>query len=103
MILLGSALLFYFEKDNEQVSNFLDALLWSVGVVTTTGYGNFIAITLGGKICVLVLMLFGSIFLWSYMGFLVTGLISPELAMIEKDVKDVEKEVKEMVRNREQS
>ena len=38
-------------------------------------------------------MLTGPIFVWSYMAFLVTGLIAPELSSLERDVHEVEREL----------
>jgi hypothetical protein len=91
IILIGALLISFFEKQS-----FLDSLAMSAGLVTTVGYSNFTAVTDIGKIITIGLMLIGTLFVWSYMGFLVTGLIAPELNSIEKDVHDVEKELKEI-------
>ncbi len=97
IILVGAILLYMFESPMQTADlSFLDALLWSVGIVTTVGYGNFIAVTTLGKILVLILMFTGTVFVWAYMGFLVTALISPELASLTAEVDQVEKDLKEI-------
>ncbi len=97
IVLLGAVLLFNFESGSPAgPKEFIDSLLWSMGTVTTIGYGNFMPMTLSGKITLLVLMALGTLFVWSYMVFLVTGLINPELSSIEKEVQDVEKEVRDV-------
>ena len=75
---------------------FIDFLLWSMGTVTTIGYGNYMPFTLHGKITLLILMALGTLFVWTYMGFLVTALLAPELASLEREVQDVERDVEEV-------
>jgi len=92
VIFIGAILLFIFESKSPM--QFVDFLLWSTGIVTTIGYGNTVAETLGGKLTIFFLMLIGTLFVWSYMAFIVAGLIAPELASFEKDVYEFEKEIK---------
>ena len=100
IILVGSGMLWVFETDPMKNNpDYLDYLLWSAGLVTTIGYGNFVPMTVAGKLTVLFLMLIGTLFVWSYMAFLVTGLIAPEFNSLEKDVHDVEKDVRELRQN----
>jgi len=97
IIVAGSVFLYRFESGTQHPPlDFLDCLLWSTGTVTTVGYGSFTAYSLPGKIVLFFLMLLGTLFVWSYMDFLVTGLIAPELSLLEKEVRDVEKEIKEL-------
>jgi voltage-gated potassium channel len=96
IVFFGSLLLYYFEKDQSSPLEYIDCLLWSMGTVTTIGYGNYTPLTFPGKITLLLLMAGGTLFVWSYMGFLVTGLIAPELSSLEKDVHEVEKDVLEV-------
>ncbi|MEI7973084.1 MAG: potassium channel family protein [Bdellovibrio sp.] len=97
VIWIGALGLYFFEAEvSEPPASFLDALLWSTGIVTTVGYGNFVAQTTVGKWMVLGLLLMGTLFVWTYMGFVVTALIAPELSAIEKDVHEVEKELHEL-------
>lgn len=94
IMLGGSFFLWIFEGASDGSRGFFDCVLWSAGMVTTIGYGNMTPQTFAGKLTVLGLMLFGTLFVWSYMAFLVTGLIAPELASLERDVHDVEKELR---------
>lgn len=96
MILLGSLLLFQFESVHNPSLSLMDSLLWSTGIITTVGYADYIPQTLPGKITVLGLMLLGTIFIWTYMAFFVSALISPALNSLEKEVHDVEKEVSDL-------
>ncbi|MBX9767411.1 MAG: potassium channel family protein, partial [Bdellovibrionales bacterium] len=93
LILLGGALLYYLESAGGHAIEFVDSLLWSTSIVTTIGYGDYTPQTLYGKITVIVLMLLGTFFVWSYMALLVSALVSPALSALEKEVQDVEKEI----------
>lgn len=94
IILLGALIIYHLEVGLPGgPQSFIDCLLLSAGLVTTVGYGSYMAITVPGKIAILALMLIGTLFVWIYMAFLVTGLIAPELASLEKDVHDVEKKL----------
>lgn len=96
IMLFGSALLMVFESSSQASElGFVDFLLWSAGLVTTIGYGDYMAVSLIGKFIVLGMMLLGTLFIWSYMAFLVAGLFAPELAALERDFRDVEKEIRE--------
>jgi Trk-type K+ transport system membrane component len=100
IVIGGSILLYHFERDSQPSSlEFIDCLLWSAETVTTVGQGYHAPYTLAGKITLLLLMFTGPVFIWSYMGLLVTVLIAPELNSIEKEVHDVEKELQELRKN----
>jgi hypothetical protein len=71
-------------------------LLMSAGTVTTIGYGSCVPVTVPGKLTLLCLMLLGTLFVWSYMAVLVTGLMAPELNALEREFKDVEKEMHDL-------
>lgn len=94
LILVGGLSLYLSEAETQQQPfHFIDSLLWSTGLVTTVGYGNYVPLTLAGKISVLVLMMLGTFFVWAYMVFVVTALITPELSSLEKEMNDVEREL----------
>ncbi len=95
-MLAGGLLIMIFEMKVQPNLSYLDFLLWSAGIVTTIGYGGYTAETTLGKLIVLMLMLVGTLFIWSYMAFLVTALFAPELSSLEKDFHDVEKEVRDL-------
>lgn len=100
IIFVGSLLLYIFETGlNGQPLKYLDCLLWSVGMVTTVGYGDQLPQTVSGKLTVLVLMFAGTLFLWTYMGFLVTGLIAPELSSLDREVHEFEKDIQDLKKN----
>lgn len=97
LILTGSLLLWFFESNGQENSiQYIDCLLWSVGTVTTIGYGAVEPATLPGKITLLFLMLSGTLFVWSYMAYLVTGLVAPDIEALEHEVRDFEKEVRNL-------
>lgn len=96
MIIFGSIALYKFENNGVKPKEFIDSLVWSASIVTTIGYSSYEAHTFWGKLTVIVLMLLGTFFLWSYMAFLVSALISPALNALEKEVQDVEKELTEL-------
>lgn len=94
-LIVLAALLFHTIEANQnpEVQSFLDSLVWTVGVVTTVGSSPVTPVTQFGKILSIFLMLGGSLFLWSYMGLIVSAIISPELAHIEREVRHIESEV----------
>ncbi len=95
IILLGSFMLYLFESELQSPPvNFLDCILWSAGTVTTIGY-VLTPLTTVGKLTLLGLMLFGTAFVWTYMAFLVTAFITPELGALKKDMHDVEREIQQ--------
>lgn len=99
IILLGGSLLYFFEFNTQQPPiTFLDSILWSTGTVTTVGYGNYQPQSFSGKLTILFLMMTGTLFVWSYMAFLVTALMAPELTLLEKEVHDVEKEIQDLTK-----
>lgn len=61
--------------------------------MTTVGYGNVFPVTSPGKITLLLLMIFGTLFIWSYMGFLVSALIAPEIDSLEKEIHEMERDL----------
>lgn len=101
-MLLGSFLLMWSERSvpSKASYEFVDFLLWSAGLITTIGYGDSMATTFAGKMVVLGLMLFGTLFLWLYMAFLVNILFIPEFLKMEKEFKEIEKEMHEIKVNK---
>ena len=101
IVLAGAVVFYQLEVSTERgPRDFFDCLLWSVGTVTTIGYGSYEPQTILGKFNLLILMMAGTVFVWSYMGFLVTGLIAPELTSLEREVQDVEKELHELTKSK---
>ncbi len=97
MIILGSVLLYVLESSSgEMPIQFIDCLLWSTSIITTIGYVSFLPQTFMGKVTVIALMLVGTFFLWTYMAFLVSALVSPALSSLEKEMLEVEKEISDL-------
>lgn len=92
-ILCGATGLYYFEKGTQSKPlTELDSLSWAIGLVTTVGYGNLTPVTTEGKILGILLMIGGTLFLWSYMGLLVGVLLAPDISLIEKELKGIKRE-----------
>jgi voltage-gated potassium channel len=90
-VLIGAILFHFIEKDQqENTITFLDSLNWAVGLVTTIGYGDIMPITSMGKVLGIVLMIGGTVFLWSYMALLVGAIVAPEMNFFEREIKDIE-------------
>jgi hypothetical protein len=43
-----------------------------------------------GKVLGIVLMIGGTVFLWSYMALLVGAIVAPEMNFFEREIKDIE-------------
>ncbi len=86
----GAVTIFLLENHHQAELQFIDYVVWVIGIVTTVGYGEIQIKTVMGKFIVSGLMLFGSLYLWSYMAFLVTALVEPEINKISKDVDLIE-------------
>lgn len=60
VILLGAALITYFERGvNDQLRYFGDGVWWAVVTITTVGYGDKYPLTVGGRTVALAVMLMG--------------------------------------------
>lgn len=67
VILVGSLFLLHFEKNqNPKVSTYNDALWLTWVTITTVGYGNNYPVTAGGKLTIVVMMIFGVGLLTTY-------------------------------------
>lgn len=89
----GAAGFYFFEKEAQIAPlTALDSISWSIGLVTTVGYGNLTPLTPGGKIVGIFMMLGGSLFLWSYMALLVGVLLAPDISLIERELKGIKRE-----------
>lgn len=92
-IACGAVGLHYYEQDfQSKPLTVLDSLSWAIGLVTTVGYGDLTPVTSGGKILGIVLMIGGTLFLWSYMGLLVGVLLAPDISLIERELKGIKRE-----------
>lgn len=93
-VLLGTYWFYHFERDvNPKIHNFFDALYWAVATVTTVGYGDVAPTTPGGKAVAILMMIAGSLFLWTYTALFVGTLLETNIHDVETDVKDIERNV----------
>jgi hypothetical protein len=89
----GAFTLYYLEFGHHaKPLSLLDCLSWSVGLVTTIGYGELIPVTDLGKCLGIIMMIGGTLFLWSYMGLFVGVLLAPDIALIEREIKGIKRE-----------
>ena len=92
-VIFGATTLYFLERDYQRKSlTMLDSLSWAVGLVTTIGYADLIPVTTAGKVLGIVMMIGGTLFLWSYMAILVGALLAPDISMIEREIKGIKKE-----------
>ena len=92
-VTFGALLLLYIEKGHhDKPLTLLDCVSWSVGLVTTIGYGDLIPLTGEGKLLGIVMMIGGTLFLWSYMALFVSILLAPDISLIESGIKGIKRE-----------
>lgn len=92
-VIFGASSLYFLEKDYHPKNfSMLDSISWAVGLVTTIGYGDLIPVTNLGKLLGIVMMIGGTLFLWSYMALLVGALLAPDISLIEREIKGIKKE-----------
>ncbi len=97
-LILSAAVAFYFaEKDiNPKIHSFLDVLWWSVATATTVGYGDVSPMTVGGKWIGIVMMLLGATLFCSFTALFSSALMSGELNVVEKEMKDLRQGLREI-------
>ena len=66
---------------------------WAVGMATTVGGGSIEPVTPTGKVLSIMMMMGGTLFLWSYMALFVGAFVNPELKLIEHEVADLQHEI----------
>ena len=92
-IAFGAIVLYHVETGHQgKPLTLLDCVSWSVGLVTTIGYGDLIPLTQEGKLLGIVMMIGGTLFLWCYMGLFVSILIAPDISLIESQIKGIKRE-----------
>jgi hypothetical protein len=81
---------------NPSIDGFLDCLVWTFSLVTGSGVEAAQAITSAGKVISIFTMMAGSLFLWTYMALFISALVSPELVLVEREIKDLETNLSEL-------
>lgn len=94
---------------NPAAAELIDCLIWAIGLITTVGSSSLHPITFFGKVLMILMMIGGTVFLWSYMTLFIAILVGPELSQIEQDVTKLQKStqyedkllenIRELVRN----
>jgi hypothetical protein len=96
LCIFGGAVIFYLlESDLNPTLNFLDCLVWAVGIVTTVGGGDVHPATIAGKVLSILMMMGGAVFLWSYMALFIGFLVEPELVSIQHEFSEIQSEIRE--------
>jgi hypothetical protein len=98
LTLVGNGLLFIgswaFHRaesgSNPQIGSFLDSFLVGAGLMTTIGFGSVNPMTPAGKILCVFMMMMGTLFIWFYMAFFVSALISKDLTSLEAEIEELE-------------
>lgn len=98
VILLGTLGFYYFENSVSKHVSLFDSLYWTIATVSLVGDGNMSPVTPGGRIVAMMVMILGSLFLWSYMALFVGWLIAPEIQIVEDEVRDLGNDVAEVER-----
>lgn len=97
LVLLGAVSFYWAEaKVNPALQSFIDSLFWAVSTVTTVGYGSVVPVTFAGKVIGIGLMIFGTLFLWSYMALFVGAIISPDLTKLETEIRGLEEDLSQL-------
>lgn len=79
--LIGTASLFFYNIEkgvNPKVTHIVDALWFCFSTATTTGYGDIIPVTHGGKLISIILMLVGTALFALYTGLFADAILSSE-------------------------
>jgi hypothetical protein len=99
-ILLGAAAFQYFESFSGPAPHgFFSAYYWAISVATTVGSADVQPQTLGGKVVAVILMITGSLFLWSYTALFAASFVTPVMRRVGKEVHEIETEVEELGRD----
>lgn len=91
-IFTGAWAMNFFEGSvNPQAERYIDCLTWAFGIITTVGATELHPQTIFGKILMILMMIGGAVFLWTYMTLFIAALVGPELNLIEKEVSELQK------------
>lgn len=87
VIFLGAVAFRYLEAGaNEQEPSLFHSYYWAISTATTVGSSDLVPATPGGKIVAILLMVFGSLFLWSYTALFAASFVAPAVQKMEREV-----------------
>lgn len=91
-----AALVFHFaEQDvNPKAASLFHSYYWAIATATTVGSSDVVPMTVTGKIVAILLMVTGSLFLWSYTALFAASYFAPAVTRVGREVEEVEREVK---------
>ena len=97
-IVVGAAMLMRSIESaaNPDLSDIFTAIYWAVSTVTTVGYGDVVPMTHLGKFLAVCLMITGPVFTAVYTALFASALLAPELEEVERDVRGVRTQFKEL-------
>ncbi|MFC1649480.1 ion transporter [Patescibacteria group bacterium] len=94
----GSIMVIFSEIPNaySEINTAQEALWWSFVTITTVGYGDFVPVTLPGRLTGMLMMLVGVGLFGVLTGFLANAFVTPKENDEESEIKTLIKEVKEL-------
>ena len=75
----GSILLFEYKDKSADITNFFDAVWWSLVTITTVGYGDMVPVTFWGRIIGIIFILLGFISFSIFTAFIASGFIDNKI------------------------
>ncbi len=98
-IALGALAFLYFEREvNPAPHGYFSAYYWAISTATTVGSADMTPMTMGGKCVAVVMMVVGSLFLWSHTALFAAALVAPAVRRVSKEVAEVEGGVEQLER-----
>lgn len=85
----GGAAFEVLERNQTPKPGFFDGVWWSMGTMTTVGYGDWVPVTAGGRILAVILMIVGIAFVALLTGSFARLFISPPVEQVEQQIDTV--------------
>lgn len=99
LILLSAGVFQYLERGvNPRSPDFFQSYYWAIATATTVGTADLAPVSPGGKVMAILLMVFGSLFLWSYTALFASSFVTSTVRRIGREVEsEVERVGKEIL------
>lgn len=99
-ILAGAASFHHFESGvNPKVESYFTAYYWAISTAMTVGGADIFPVTFAGRATAILLMMTGSLFLWSYAALFAASVVIPTVRQFGREVRELEANVQEMERD----